>query len=105
VPTSHSVALGSDIELTLSSKCVACTFTREKPMNETRRAFLKGVAGKSLAAVGVTATAVALMKQQPQAGRAWKYAKPRIKSFMPTTTVHAYQAPTGSGTFTLKGTT
>lgn len=73
-------------------------------MNETRRAFLKGIAGKSLAAVGVTATAAALTKH-PQAGRAWKYAKPRIKSFMPTTTVHAYAAPTGSGTFTLKGTT
>ena len=32
-----------------------------------------------------------------------QYAKPRIKSFVPDSTLHAYAAPTGGGTFSLKG--
>jgi hypothetical protein len=72
-------------------------------MNESRRAFLKGVAGRSLGAVGITAAAVALVHQEPHAKRAWQYAKPRIKSFVPDSTLHAYAVPTGGGTFSLKG--
>jgi len=72
-------------------------------MNENRRAFLKGVAGKSLAVVGITATAVALTHNKAGVKRAWKYAKPALKSFSPETTVYAQT--TGAGTFSLKGTT
>ena len=72
-------------------------------MNDSRRAFLKALAGRSLAAAGVTAATVALVKNQPDVNRAWRYAKPRIKSFVPDSTLHAYAAPTGGGTFSLKG--
>ncbi len=70
-------------------------------MNENRRAFLRGIAGRSLAVVGLTATAVALAHDKAQVKRAWKYAKPALKSFSPQTTVYAQT--TGAGTFTLKG--
>lgn len=72
-------------------------------MNENRRAFLKEIAGKSLAVVGITAGAVALAHDKARVKRAWKYVKPAVKSFSPQATVYAQT--TGAGTFTLKGTT
>lgn len=72
-------------------------------MDDRRRAFLKKVAGRSLAVAGITAATVAITKDKSSLDRAWKYAKPRIKSFNPEATVYAHA--TGAGTFTLKGTT
>lgn len=72
-------------------------------MDEDRRVFLKKLAGRSLAAAGVTAVAVGLVQQKPQLKRVWNKAKPLVKSFSPEKTVYAQT--TGAGSFTLKGTT
>lgn len=72
-------------------------------MDDKRRLFLKQIAGRSLAAVGITAVALELMHEKSRVKSVWKYAKPQIKSFLPETTVYA--RATGAGTFTLKGTT
>lgn len=72
-------------------------------MDETRRQFLKQVARRSMIATGLTVATAALVKTDPSAQRAWNYVKPKVKNFMPETTVYAQT--TGAGTFTLKGTT
>ena len=72
-------------------------------MDEKRRSFLKHLARHSLSAAGIAVTAAVLHHEQPRLKRAWKYAKPQIKSFLPETTVYAQT--TGPGSFTLKGTT
>lgn len=72
-------------------------------MDETRRQFLKQVARRSMVATGLTVATAVLVKTDPSARRAWNYVKPKVKSFMPETTVYAQT--TGAGTFTLKGTT
>jgi hypothetical protein len=56
-----------------------------------------------MAAAGLTVAAAALVRTDPTAQRAWKYAKPRVRNFLPETTVYAQTS--GAGTFTLKGTT
>jgi hypothetical protein len=72
-------------------------------MDDNRRAFLKNLAGRSLAAAGVAIVAADLSREQPRLKRIWKDAKPLVKSFAPSTTVYAQS--TGAGSFTLKGTT
>lgn len=61
------------------------------PLSPERRQFLEHLAGRSLAAIGLTAVAAAIV-----------YEKPRLKSFLPDTT--AYAQTTGAGKFTLRGT-
>lgn len=72
-------------------------------MDDTRRVFLKKLAKRSLVAAGVTAVAAGVAHESPSLKRAWRHAKPLVKSFSPTETVYAQT--TGAGTFTLKGTT
>lgn len=72
-------------------------------MDQQRREFLKQVARRSMAAAGLTVAAAALVKNNAQAERAWRYAKPAVKNFLPETTVYAQTS--GAGSFTLKGTT
>jgi hypothetical protein len=57
-----------------------------------RREFLRATARRSLIAIGIAAAAGGAL-----------YTTPRLRSFLPETTVYA-QA-TGAGTFTLRGTT
>lgn len=72
-------------------------------MDEGRRAFLKTIAGRSLAVAGVAVAAVALHERRSELKRGWDRAQPLVRSFSPQTTVYAQT--TGAGTFTLKGTT
>lgn len=72
-------------------------------MDQQRREFLKQIARRSAAAAGVTVAAAALVSNPERVERAWRYAKPAVKNFMPETTVYAQTS--GAGSFTLKGTT
>lgn len=72
-------------------------------MDEGRRAFLKAIAGRSVAVAGLAITAVALNERRSDLKRVWDRTQPLVKSFSPQATVYAQT--TGAGTFTLKGTT